>query len=248
MTEHFIIAGAQRCGTTGVHQLLAQHPDICMALPLRPEPKFFLDQNAVDQGYQEYIRRHFAHRNNEPVLGEKSTSYIERTDAIPRIHKILPETKLVFVLRNPVMRAYSNWRFSRKHGLETLDFDAALRAEEERLARYESDEVSVNPFAYVQRGHYVRYLEQWTRYFEPKRFILLVSEQIFENAEYIRNVYEHLGVRSDCELKNVGRINASPNSEESNPPYPIAKRLRAIFAPTIIELGERWNVDVSSWL
>jgi len=85
MTDHFIIVGAQRSGTTGLYRLLAQHPDICMASPLRPEPKFFLREDAVSKGREGYLARHFPHHNGESMLGEKSTSYMEREDAILRM-------------------------------------------------------------------------------------------------------------------------------------------------------------------
>lgn len=247
MIEHFIIAGAQRSGTTAVYHLLDQHPDICMATPVRPEPKFFLDPVAVRAGYETYLSRYFSHRRNQRLLGEKSTSYIERYDAIERIHEMLPEAKLIFVLRDPVMRAWSNWRFSRAHGLETLDFDAALDAEKSRLQNHHSGTVSVNPFAYAARGHYVRYLDRWAQHFDPGQITIVVSERIFEDTEHIRSVYARLGVRTDCELQSIGCVN-TVLGERTPPSATTQARLRQEFAQDTLELHDRWHVDVSGWL
>ena len=150
------------------------------ALPSRcvRNRSFFSDTAAVANGYGEYLRRHFRHRQPGQVLGEKSTSYIERDDAMLGICSMLPRARLIFVLRDPVMRAYSNWRFSRMHGLENLGFAAALDAENHRFRRGKIDTVSVDPFAYVARGHYKRHLERWARHFERDRFIIMTSEDI----------------------------------------------------------------------
>lgn len=246
-TEHFIIVGGQRCGTTGVYHLLDQHPDICLAAPVRPEPKFFLDGNAINVGYPEYLRRHFSHRRDERILGEKSTSYIEREDAIPRIHQMLPDARLIFVLRDPIMRAYSNWRFSTANGIETLDFESALDAEKERSNTSENSSISVSPFAYAARGHYVHYLDRWARYFDPDRFIIVVSETIFADPSRIRDVHQKLGVNQGNAVTDIGRVNASPG-EHGQLPIGAQNRLRGEFAESTSELKERWHVDVSTWL
>lgn len=246
MAEHFVIVGAQRSGTTHLYRMLEQHPDVCMARPMRPEPKFFLDAGASDAGYEGYLSRYFAHRNGERMLGEKSTSYIECDDAIERLHGMLPRARLVFVLRNPARRAYSNWRFSRAHGLEPLDFEAALDAEEERLAADAGPGTSVNPFAYVARGHYVHYLDRWARAFPREQFIIVLSERLFAGHEAVRDIFRRLSLNPDIPLRGIGPVNASASAPEE-PPAGTLEKLYARFEPSIRALGERWQVDVTPW-
>jgi len=245
--EHFVIVGAQRSGTTGLYKTLQQHPDICLAEPIRPEPKFFLDPLGVRGGYREYRRRHFAHHAGQRLLGEKSTSYIERPEAIDGIRQMLPDAKLVFVLRDPVARAYSNWRFSRDHGLEPLSFDEALEAEPERLAAGAPPGLSVNPFAYVARGHYVRYLEQWSRHFPREQILVVLSESLFAGSDAVLLLLERLGVSTDLPLRPAERTNASADGPEAVPAGAIA-RLRRTFAQDIEALADAWHVDVTPWL
>src|SRR5262245_37213050 len=119
MHDHFVIIGAQRCGTTYLTRLLDEHPDVEMAKPFRPEPKFFLDDGAFGRGLDHYDARFFTD-DRARVRGEKSTSYIESELAIERIASLLPDAQVVVVVRDPVSRAVSNHRFSTEHGVEHL--------------------------------------------------------------------------------------------------------------------------------
>lgn len=246
MINHFIIVGAQRSGTTGLYHLLAQHPDICMANPIRPEPKFFLREDAVTRGREDYLAQHFSHHKGESLLGEKSTSYIEREDAVSRIHAVLPEARLVFVLRDPAMRAYSNWRFSRSHGIEPLDFADALEAEEERTANWDAGRFSVCPYAYAGRGHYPRYLERWAACFAREKIILITSELLFNDLTAARAVLGRLGVDPKVPLQLPGKINASP-MESDSAPKDLLQHLREGYHDDIRQLADDWGLDTTPW-
>src|SRR5206468_3542937 len=129
MPDQFVIIGAQRCGTTYLTQLLDEHPEIEMAKPLRPEPKFFLDYEQFARGAEYYDARYFSDAAAR-VRGEKSTSYIEHDVAVRRIVALFPEATIVAVVRDPVARAVSNHRFSTAEGAESRPLVDALRADE----------------------------------------------------------------------------------------------------------------------
>lgn len=244
--EHFIIAGAQRSGTTWLYRRMESHPQICMAQPLRPEPKFFLREDAVTLGYSEYRERHFSHWRGQPVLGEKSTSYIERTDSIARIRAILPDARLIFVLRDPVKRAYSNWRFSREQGMETLSFEEALAAESARVKAWDSSHTSVCPFAYAARGHYSRYLSVWAHHFPRDRMIVTTSELLFRGGRAMSDVFEQLGLDGKAAGGETRPVNAS-EEEEGHPSDAATRTLSARYEDEMRILGQYWGVDVSAW-
>ena len=103
-----------------------------MAKPLAPEPKFFLRDDEYAKGLQHYSDRWFADAAAGKMAGEKSTDYLESADAAARIARDLPQVKLIFILREPVSRAYSNYLWSKMNGLEKEDFATALRLEEQR--------------------------------------------------------------------------------------------------------------------
>ncbi|MGB3187468.1 MAG: sulfotransferase domain-containing protein [Ornithinimicrobium sp.] len=163
MSRHFLVIGAQRCGTTWLHDVLAAHPEIAMARPARPEPKAFLGSGALD--LEAYRSRFFSHATDEHALGEKSTSYLESPEVPARLAATLGRPHIVVQLRDPVQRAVSNWSFSRDHGLESRPLNEAVRADLDQPRAW-NRATSVSPFAYVSRGHYVQDLVRWTEHFE----------------------------------------------------------------------------------
>ena len=130
----FVIAGAPRSGTTWLTSALDRHPDIWLAKPRRPEPKFFLVDELYELGIEEYSRRWFADAPSSYKAGEKSTNYLESPTAARRMAAHLPDVRLLFVLRDPVERAISNYRWSVSNDMEHEDFATAIASEDEREA------------------------------------------------------------------------------------------------------------------
>ena len=188
MTRHFVVVGAQRSGTTYLHHLLEEHPAIAMARPVRPEPKAFLSPEPFD--LDTYRARWFAHATGEPVLGEKSTSYLENPAAPERIREVLGEPQILVQLRDPIARAISNWGFSRDHGVETRGLTEALEANLEWPLQWDPEKTSVSPFAYLERGRYVDDLERWQGF--PLRVQLF--EDLVADSGRIAETYAWLGV------------------------------------------------------
>lgn len=125
-----IIPGGQRCGSTWLARFLDSHPEINLARPYRPEPKVFLDPNA---GAADWWRRCSPQDTGDDGsatwVAEKSTSYLERPEVIGRIWTELSDVEVVAVIRDPVERAISNWRFSTFNGLEDRPAEVALDPE-----------------------------------------------------------------------------------------------------------------------
>lgn len=192
--NHLFIVGAQRSGSTYLYHLLNTHPQVCMAQPVRPEPKFFLNEQFCSRGRQFYEQMYFAGvPHHTRWLGEKSTSYIESTAAARRIREFYPGAQILLILRDPVERAWSNYRFSVKNGLEQLDFEVALAAEPERLSRIEPG-TSVNPFAYRRRGYYIEYLESYCQVFPADQINVVIFEELVANLANVQALYRGLGL------------------------------------------------------
>lgn len=208
--RHVLVVGAQRCGTTLLHDLLAAHPQVAMARPARPEPKVFLRHDHVDPAA--YRAEFFGHAGDALVLGEKSTSYLESPVVPERVAQTLGSPQIVVQLRDPVARAVSNWSFSRDNGLESRPLAEALRADLAEPAGWDRERSSVSPFAYVRRGHYVADLARWTERFDVHVQLL---EELLADRAVLGDLYAWLGVDPDVR-PDVGEepVNASGPAED----------------------------------
>ena len=244
--RHFFIAGAQRCATTYFYGLLDQHPQIMMARPLRPEPKYFI-RPEISHEIERY-RKEFFPADAPEWLGEKSTSYIEHPQAAQRIAKLLPEARIFFLLRDPVERAISNYNFSVMNGLEPLSLQDALDAEPSRLASQAAvSGTSVSPFAYATRGFYARYLEPWFAAFPSAQIRLLTTEALVADPlEITAQAVQFLGLPPAMALRGTDRaINQADPAGDA--PEAIRRRLRAVYAGSNQELADRYGVDIGGW-
>ena len=192
----FLVIGAQRSGTTSLYQYLTAHPQVLPAL--RKEVHYFDFQHG--KGRRWYLA-HFP-----PVLsrqgdgrrwitGEASPYYLAHPLAAARVQAVDAKMKLIAILRNPVERAWSQYRHEVRRGVEWLSFEAALEAEPERLSGA-AEQLCRAPhfysyahhhFAYLDRGRYAHYLERWLTQFPRRQVLLLRSEEMFRDANRIAN-------------------------------------------------------------
>ena len=207
--RHFVVVGAQRCGTTYLHDLLDAHPQIAMARPVRPEPKVFLrDTGLTAESYRDQF---FGHATHEPVLGEKSTSYLESSAAPGLIAQVLGRPQILVQLRDPIERAVSNWRFSTQHGLEERSLPDALAANLEGPLPWDPAVTSVSPYAYLERGRFADDLPRWLEAFDTRVVFL---EETAAGPEAIQGVYAWLGVDADVRPAALGEpVNVSEGED-----------------------------------
>lgn len=195
--KYLFIVGAQRSGSTYLYQVLDDHPQVSMTRSVRPEPKFFINEQLVLQGREYYERTYFADCTSEVrYRGEKSTSYIESPEAARRIKAFYQDACILMILRDPVARAYSNYRFSVAHMLEPLSFAEALAAEPKRL-RSATFNTSVMPYAYRKRGLYIDYIESYLEVFNADQLCVLIFEEFVNDLDSVQRLYQWLGVAQD---------------------------------------------------
>jgi Sulfotransferase family len=188
-----------------------------MAKPVRPEPKFFLREEEFSNGRSYYENKFFA--NYSPgtrYFGEKSTSYIESPAVARRIREFYSDARILIILRDPVLRAWSNYRFSVLNGIESLDFERALAEESNRIkeAIFES---SVTPYAYRGRGYYIDYIENYLKVFDDKQVYVMIFEEIVGNLTGVQRLYSWLGLDDDFIPSSLGQIFNSVEKEKDMP-------------------------------
>lgn len=244
----FLIGGAPRAGTTWLYWLLDRHPDVFMAKPVTPEPKFFLVDSLYAKGLEFYSQTWFAAADPGLVAGEKSTDYLESAAAAERIARDLPSVKLVFILREPVDRAYSNYLWTRMNGLETEDFATALALEEERDRTLPERWRFARPFSYFSRGLYADLLEPYIERLGRERLLVLKFENIVDAprslAERLQRFLD-VAVRPD-DVSDLGVINPSEKAPE-RPPEAVTRALAQRYEEPNRRLASMLGSDFVLW-
>jgi hypothetical protein len=212
---NFIIGGAPRAGTTWLYHLLDLHPEVYMAKSVRPEPKFFLVDEIYNRGIEHYRNTWFANISSSKIAGEKSTNYLESSVAAVRIRRSLPQVKLVFMLREPADRAFSNYLWSRMNGREEDDFATALELEQQREQSTPPQLRYARPHAYFSRGLYADLLRPYFELFQRNQIICLRFEDIITNRHALaERLHRFLGVAPrPQDAETLGVINASEKGD-----------------------------------
>jgi hypothetical protein len=244
---HFLIGGAPRSGTTWLYELLRRHPDIYLAQPVRPEPKFFLVDSLYALGIDHYRDRWFSDVPEGKIAGEKSTNYLESPVAAARIARHLPGVKLVFILRDPAQRAYSNYLWSRMNGKETENFETALQLEEMREKNLDPTLRFARPHAYFGRGLYAQLLRPYFELFPSGQILCLRYEDLVTAPQDLaERLHRFLGIiPRPRDADGLGVVNPADVSKTEAPPD--LKALRERYAAPNRELGALVGSDFKIW-
>ncbi|MCF6379265.1 sulfotransferase domain-containing protein [Nocardioides KLBMP 9356] len=235
--RHVLLVGAQRCGTTYLGASLDAHPQITLAQPSRPEPKVWCDAALAAQGHAAYDDHFFAHARDELLLLDKSTSYLEDPEAPGRAAAALGDPLVLVVLRDPVQRAISNWRFSTDHGLETRGLEEALLADLAGEQPWDPGTSSVSPFAYVRRGRYVDHLPAWLETF-PRSTHVVFLEELLADPDVLRDLVARLGAAPELTPEPVGHPVNQSSAESPVSSHTLQGTLQEYYEPANAALAD----------
>jgi hypothetical protein len=200
---NFILAGAQKSGTTALHYFLSRHPDIAMGD--QQEIHFFdNDTHFVSAVDYEELHKHYPPLAPSMIAGDCTPSYLYHEPAAERISKYNPNIKLLIILRNPVERAFAHWNMQRFKGREPLDFFDAVREEQNRIGG--KPPVEARRFAYIGRGFYGRQLERVFKFF-PREQVKAVKFEDFRvnQRETVTSILSFLGRKPLRSIRNKDR-------------------------------------------
>jgi len=211
----FLVIGAARAGTTSLYRYLKSHPQIYLS-PIK-EHKYFAypETRPILVGPHrttpivwklEDYRRLFQTRAGEIAAGEMSPQYLYTECSPAAIRKLIPEAKLIAILRDPAERAFSHFCHNRSGGIESLsDFRAALAAEDERIAQGWWP-----AFHYRNRGYYSRQLRRYFALFPREQMLILFFDDLVADChEFLRKICAFLGVDENQPFDTSERDNAT---------------------------------------
>jgi hypothetical protein len=175
----FLIIGAMKAGTTTLYNHLRRHPAVFM--PAFKEPEFFVAEKSWHRGPAWYASL-FADGSSHTVVGEASTSYTKCTEfeGVPaRIKSVIPDVRLLYLLRHPLRRIESMYEHMLITGREKRPLDEAVLADQ----------------TYVGPSLYGRNLSLYLEHFEPRQILTLFTEDLAEDVPgSLRRVTGFLGV------------------------------------------------------
>ena len=208
MLPDYLIIGAQKCGTSSLYRYLNEHPAVA---PAAGKEVHFFDwhfrrgtgwyrAHFPTTAYREMFR---ARTGQRLVTGEASPYYLFHPHAPKRVRALLPDVRLIALLRDPVERTISAYYHQVRSGTETLALEEALDREPTRLTheieRLQRDEsyksFAHRQFSYMARGHYADQLLEWYRHFPRERLLVLRSEDFFEDpGQVMAQVFDFLSL------------------------------------------------------
>lgn len=222
----FVVVGGQRCGTTSLFKNLADHPQV-----LRPGIEKGIDYFTLHSAESlDWYRSHFpvrataelrTRRAGGPAVFEACTYYMFHPQAVPRMAEVLPDVKLIAMLRDPVERAFSAYKHEFARGFETEpDFERALDLEDERLEG-EIERMAADPtyeshahrhHAYRRRGEYADQIARILEHYPEEQVLVCDSESYFARPqEEYQRISRFLGLR-DWMPPKFDQHNARPSS------------------------------------
>ena len=133
----FFLVGAMKAGTTSLHRYLSAHPEISMSEP--KEPGYFSRDDRFKKG-ADWYQSHFASASVDQIWGDSSTCYSRRPiyqNSADRIYEVNPNAKILYIVRDPVLRAYSHYKHRMEetviHGGKTVTYKEFLLSDNEIL-------------------------------------------------------------------------------------------------------------------
>ena len=219
MLPNFLIAGAARCGTTSLYYYLKQHPEI--SFPKLKEPKYFsslkrqFPQNGIgDENIDRYIIKDFTAYEalfstlSNKRVGEASPDYLYYSKYTAKyIKQMLGDIPIIILIRNPIERAKSAYKYLTRENREHLPFPDALDAEEERL---------VNNWdfmwAYKSYGLYFQNIMHFKSIFTNVS-VILYEEFISDKERTLKGIFNFLGVDDKIRIdtKMIHNPSGKPN-------------------------------------
>ena len=204
----FFIGGATASGTSFLTHILLQHKDIFLPKDIKMEPHFFSLGSRYERGIKSYQKAWFSEWKGKKAIGERSTTYFHFPEAAERLKQHLPSAKFVFVLRNPVERAFAQYRYMVLRGIESLDFKEALVKEKWRLNK------ETRHHEYIGRSLYGKQLEHFLKFFPPKQILILKSENLRKNTvAQLRRVTDFLEV-TPLDKYSISSFFSSPSVKD----------------------------------
>jgi Sulfotransferase domain len=231
----FFVPGAPKCGTSSLYDCLRLHPQF--ATSKRKEPTNFIHAPTSELCSRMNFPLRCEQWTRGPMIaGEASVEYFTHPEAAKNISRMIPRAKLIFMLRDPLRRAWSDYKMFQKCGADKNHFSESVTSALKWLENPGDQPLiesalsqSNNPLRYVYAGAYMDNLEKWLACFPREQCLFLLSEDFFADpAAVMARVFAFLGMREFI-LPHVPHARDGKYSEWMD--LETEMRLRAYYEP-----------------
>jgi len=250
MNKFVMIVGAQKCGTTSMHNWLGQHPYICMSDP--KEPQYF--EREYWKGIEFYKEKYFSHYNGETHCGEARVHNLIIKYVPERVKETFPDAKIIIMVRNPIHRYISAWNHFRvmRPGREIKTLNEAISEDEftqqfNPNPAFQSEEefcTKLDPAggpydcAYLETGVYIDHIRRWSEWFGGVKVV--VMEDLFRPHKVYNEVLDFIGAGSFT--PEFVKMNVKPKDTSHND----SSYLRGYYRRSVDELSEYMQRDLTN--
>lgn len=183
----FIVIGAMKCGTTSLWQYLQHHPEIFLPKGIK-NIEYFDGKGNWNKGL-DFYRSHFTNDKHFKCIGEISTEYTKYPHVInvaKNLHSILPNIKLIYLIRHPIERLISHYVHNIGSARESRDINEALSQRENN--------------SYIIYSQYYLQVSQFLQYFNKDMILFVTSEQLKNNRQAALNrIFDFIGVDNNID-------------------------------------------------
>lgn len=241
---NFLIAGAQKAGTTALHSYLSTHSEI--HIPNNKELHFFDNEKnfAKSKPHYDVYHKAFSPNGRKKLLGEATPIYMYWDNAPKRIWQYNPNMKLIIILRNPIERAYSHWNMEYSRGNETLGFSEAIHNESARIR--EALPLQHRIYSYIDRGFYCQQIKKLWFYFGKENILILKHETLRQQPEKTLNAvtdFLEIAPLQNTKHQEVHTATYKQNISEADTVY-----LINLFKHEIASLEQLLSWNCKEWL
>lgn len=190
---NFVVAGTQKSATTWLYECLNEHPQVCV--PRIKELHFFCPEGRCGKSRwsngMQWYREQFLPDEPFATRGELSVDYMFYPDVAEKLHALNPALKIIFILRDPVDRAYSAYWMGRRNATNYPPFGDFVNPDSD----------------FVARGFYYRQIERYRRLFPDDQILILIYEDLAKDPQaFLSGVFSFLGVEPSFKPRAASQL------------------------------------------
>jgi len=247
----FIVIGAKRCGTTSIYQYLENHP--CIKKSSHDHIGFFDDNFSLGELFYRsffptlYEKRRIETKHGKCLTYDVTSTYIQSSKSAQNIFSMIPNVKLIAILRNPIDRAYSEYNLNAKSDNNIKSFEYYVENELKEIKK--EDQMFENKYTfdkqkknYLRRGFYFEQLKPWFDLFSGENLLVISTEDLGSNSnEIFHKIFRFLEI-PDYKIDNKKRYEKGQYSKLDDK---LREKLIEFYKPMNEKLfnliGERYN-------